>query len=428
MLKSNLWRSTDYGWWLGADTCSSLSGSVAMFAIPLIAMSITGASGVSSTLDAMMSFISAMLVIPGGLVQDRYDRRTLMILSYVLDAAILTIAAVLIQFRMLSVVTLVVICLLLGVNQGLLGETSNTMLRGVVSNEELPRVMAMNDSRDAIVSIIGSPVSGALMGIGKIAPFLGAVAMNIVGVIAALRIKRYWHRGVEANSSSAPKNDGAEEPIPSWRDAFGGLVWLMKVGFQRRLLFISAISMNGFNVFLLLTMLDLMQSGMNTARIGLIDSATAVGMLVGAVIVSALIDRTRGGVLVAICFTLLTFSMIGATIAEGLLLKCVCLMFAVIGLPAANAAIGGFQSTLIGKDKMGRAFAGVGLVRDCVYPILATMSGWIMQFAGYRTAAVILIAFETMCLALCLTSRPLITLPTPDRWQSHADRWHLEKF
>ena len=97
----SLWRGTDYGQWLVADTCISLSNSIQDFSLPIIALSITGSPVLATLIDSVIGFVRGALELPGGLLQDSVDRRR--------------------HVGVLGYAALVVVAVLLGIRGGLLG-------------------------------------------------------------------------------------------------------------------------------------------------------------------------------------------------------------------------------------------------------------------------------------------------------------------
>ena len=126
----SLWRGTDYGQWLVADTCTSLSNSIQDFSLPIIALSITGSPVLATLIDSVIGFVRGALELPGGLLQDSVDRRRLMTIFGATGFVIFLTAAACAHVGVLGYAALVVVAVLLGIRGGLLGGTSNTMLRG----------------------------------------------------------------------------------------------------------------------------------------------------------------------------------------------------------------------------------------------------------------------------------------------------------
>lgn len=92
----SLWKGTDYGWWLAADTSVSVSTDIVSFVIPLIILSVSGSAALASSMDALQVAVLCVLGLAGGVIQDRYDRKKLMLLEgcalvvlYLLSAAVL---------------------------------------------------------------------------------------------------------------------------------------------------------------------------------------------------------------------------------------------------------------------------------------------------------------------------------------------------
>lgn len=49
---TELWRGTDYGWWLAADTSGAVGASLIAFAVPLMMLATTGSSAAATTTEA----------------------------------------------------------------------------------------------------------------------------------------------------------------------------------------------------------------------------------------------------------------------------------------------------------------------------------------------------------------------------------------
>lgn len=459
---TELWRGTDYGWWLAADTSGAVGASLIAFAVPLMMLATTGSSAAATTTESICVVVQAVLGLAGGVIQDRYDRRTLMLIwgaSGVVLSAVAAAAVMLFgnapktsghgvnganapafggPYAHVLPIALLCIVVLFSVRDGLLENTSNAMLRGVVPDEQLPHAMALNDARDSTVTLAGGPLGGLLMTVGHAMPFLTSAVLSVLSMVSAWRIRRYWKRAtVDDSGHSGNADDAADDAIdvsgaitaaPRWRDALDGMIWLLRDRFQRHLIIAATMVTGASNAFLLLTALDISQGGSQLISAGFINAASAVGMLLGALMASQLVNRVPGGVLVGVMFALLAAGFTSAALVPSMVGKAIFVACSVLALPAGNAVLGGLSNTLVGKDKLGRVGAGSMVLQYGAYGVAVALAGWGMQTIGYGPTCLILATVLVAAAAYALTMRSLVTLPTPDRWAEHIQRWSIAQF
>ena len=459
---TELWRGTDYGWWLAADTSGAVGASLIAFAVPLMMLATTGSSAAATTTESICVVVQTVLGLAGGVIQDRYDRRTLMLIwgaSGVVLSAVAAAAVMLFgnapktsghgvnganapafggPYAHVLPIALLCIVVLFSVRDGLLENTSNAMLRSVVPDEQLPHAMALNDALDSTVTLAGGPLGGLLMTVGHAVPFLTSAVLSVLGMVSAWRIRRYWKRAtVDDSGHSGNADDAADDAIdvsgaitaaPRWRDALDGMIWLLRDRFQRHLIIAATMVTGASNAFLLLTALDISQGGSQLISAGFINAASAVGMLLGALMASQLVNRVPGGVLVGVMFALLAAGFTGAALVPSMVGKAIFVACSVLALPAGNAVLGGLSNTLVGKDKLGRVGAGSMVLQYGAYGVAVALAGWGMQTVGYGPTCLILATVLVAAAAYALTMRSLITLPTPDRWAEHIQRWSIAQF
>ena len=455
---TELWRGTDYGWWLAADTSGAVGASLIAFAVPLMMLATTGSSAAATTTESICVVVQAVLGLAGGVIQDRYDRRTLMLIWGASGVALSAVAAAAVMlfgnapktnghgvnganapafggpYAHVLPIALLCIVVLFSVRDGLLENTSNAMLRGVVPDEQLPHAMALNDARDSTVTLAGGPLGGLLMTVGHAMPFLTSAVLSVLGMVSAWRIRRYWKRatvddsGHSGNADDAIDVSGAITAAPRWRDALDGMIWLLHDRFQRHLIIAATMVTGASNAFLLLTALDISQGGSQLISAGFINAASAVGMLLGALMASQLVNRVPGGVLVGVMFALLAAGFTGAALVPSMVGKAIFVACSVLALPAGNAVLGGLSNTLVGKDKLGRVGAGSMVLQYGAYGVAVALAGWGMQTIGYGPTCLILAAVLVAAALYALTMRSLVTLPTPDHWAEHIQRWGIAQF
>lgn len=459
---TELWRGTDYGWWLAADTSGAVGASLIAFAVPLMMLATTGSSAAATTTESICVVVQTVLGLAGGVIQDRYDRRTLMLIWGASGVVLSVVAAAAVMlfgnapktsghgvnganapafggpYAHVLPIALLCIVVLFSVRDGLLENTSNAMLRGVVPDEQLPHAMALNDARDSTVTLAGGPLGGLLMTVGHAVLFLTSAVLSVLGMVSAWRIRRYWKRAtVDDSGHSGNADDAADDAIdvsgaitaaPRWRDALDGMIWLLCDRFQRHLIIAATMVTGASNAFLLLTALDISQGGSQLISAGFINAASAVGMLLGALMASQLVNRVPGGVLVGVMFALLAAGFTGAALVPSMVGKAIFVACSVLALPAGNAVLGGLSNTLVGKDKLGRVGAGSMVLQYGAYGVAVALAGWGMQTIGYGPTCLILATVLVAAAAYALTMRSLITLPTPDRWAEHIQRWSIAQF
>lgn len=428
--RRSLWHGTDYGWWLCTDTGATLASSIADFALPLITLSMTHSATLSSAVETLLIGVQTVMSLAGGVITDRYDRKRLVILWAASGALLLAAATYLDLTGLLTWKFVLLLATLLGVRAGLLGQTSNAMLRGVVSDDLLPRAMSLNSARDSTVNLISGPFSGLLMTCSQMLPLITGAVLNLVALCSALPIRRYWKRDDADDNTSGGIKGGANQPDerPRFSDAFSGLVWLVHDRFQRRLLLAAALTTGASNAFLLVTTMYVSDNGTHLLSSGLVNALAGAGMLIGSAAAVTLIERVPSGILIATMFATLAVGFTGAALTQHPVGKTVFILIAVLPLPAGSAATGGLQNILVGNDKLGRLNAALTLTQYGSYAVLAAVCGWAMDAWGYATVCCSLALLIVIGAAMTLTMRALITLPVPSRWQDHIGMWNITRW
>ena len=439
-----VWRHTDYGKWFVADTTSSMSASIQGFVLPLVAQSLTGSATLSSLMDAIISACRAVLILPGGYVQDTVDRRTLMIAYDVVGVAVFALAGAALGFTSLGFWALVLLAVVLGCRTGLLGGTSNAMLRGIVPDQDLPKAMSLNYSRDSVIDLAGAPVGGALMVLGAWVPMAVNAVLNMLGVLASARITRYWKPGRKPGGgkpgggkegtdhpapASVPASDGTRPSLRAHiasilREATSGLKYIVTTPFERRMVVTESLLFPLVNALVLITSLHINSAGTTRAlaETATFNVAIAVGILLGSFLANVLVDRVRGGILVVGALALMPLCSLGVALAAGhAAIQAVLFTLAVLALPSCNAVMGGFGMLYISHGNQGRVAAAENLFGAAVTPIVTVAAGALMDWLGYGVAAMILAVLSFAAALPSATLRAIVTMPLPDQWQAHID-------
>jgi MFS family permease len=154
-----------------------------------------------------------VLLIPGGQIADRYDRRLLIALAYGLE---LLAAVALLMFTLLGrteVIFLFFIAALLGIGRAFWAPAGQAMVPNLVPRELLSGAISMNTLMFTIATISGPAVAGLTLMIGIDWSYGLTVALLIGAIIMMLGVKP-----VRAKSTSEWH----------WRDILGGFVFVWR--------------------------------------------------------------------------------------------------------------------------------------------------------------------------------------------------------
>lgn len=424
-----LWRQREYRRWWGADTLFAMSSSMAGFALPLVVFTVTRSTGISTTLSAISTVIAGILTLPGGLLQDRVDRRLLLAVQGISGCMLYLAIAIGGTVQALSVPTLAALMVVQGIRSGLVGGTTNTMLRGVVNDEDLPRAMSVNHGRDALIQVLGTPLAGLLTRIGDVVPIWCASACNAGATVCGLLITQYWHHGRPVPQHTASQRT-AERHAASMMskvknhaaDAALGLRWLMRERFLRHNIVASAVTSGCFNALMTMSVLDIVDHGGGALSASLLNVAVGIGMVVGSFVSGALVSTIRTSTVCVLYFGYLCIADFAVTLSPSIMARCAFLLFAMLLLPLGNASFGGFQTTLVSGDAQGRVFAGMGVIEMTSGPLILAVSGQIMQRFGYRTAGIALGVVMVIAVIYWASLRTVLLIPRPGEWASFIKR------
>ena len=175
-----------------------------------------------------------------------------------------------------------------------------------------------------------------------------------------------------------------------------------------------------FNAAILITIMELVTQGSSETEAGFINTAAAVGVFLGSLLVSVLLPRVRGGVLTLIAFALPVVCVLAMSATTGLVWKLVLLVPALLLLPAGNSAMGAFQMLAMPKAVMGRAFASMGIYESLVGAAIAALAGIGLQTLGYQTTMIIMGSLMALLFLPLLFSSEVRDIPLSDHLETYA--------
>jgi predicted MFS family arabinose efflux permease len=265
---SRLGRS--FRWLLASSWMTNLGEGITLAAGPLLVASETH-DPLAVAMAALLQRLPWLLFgLYAGVVADRLNRRTIMIVTGLVRAAILVLLTVSILTRRVDIAVVLAALFLFGVNEAFGDTTTTTLLPMLVEKPDL----GIANSR-ALTGVIvwnqlaGPPVGAALFALGRALPFMSETVCVLAGVVLISRIRLPVHG---ARTRHARVRDDIRE---GWR-------WLWAHAAVRTL----AITIFTFNVtfgaaWSVLVLYARERLGMGALGFGLITTAMAIGGLLG---------------------------------------------------------------------------------------------------------------------------------------------------
>jgi hypothetical protein len=427
-----------YPWWLASDTATALSTSLAGFAIPLLALAATGSPAQAGVIGAVGLAVRAASTVAGGVLADRRDRTTLMVLGGLLGVVLAAGFTVLALGPALGFASLLLFNALMAARNGAFGTATSAALKDAVPASALGRAQAANQGRDAVIALSGGPLGGMLLAVGGWLVGAVMIACQATATIAALILRSVRRAPAStpdatpaaakpAGAGAAPHPEAGPAPDPAprrrasaraeLREAF---TWLWGRPDLRGALLVCTIVNLGFNTVVTTVIYSLQQAGTAPATIGLVSTGIGAGMLLGALAGPALVSRVPAGVLTGVGLCLVTAAAlllplvhhpgaVGAILALGM-----------AGTPALNAALLGYFMVATPSTLIGRATSILELFATGAMPLAPLSAGLGLALIGREATLLCGAALCAVSAALALATPQLRRLPAEARWSAHA--------
>lgn len=404
----SLWKNRDYLLWFTGDFVADAGSSIRAFAMPLIALAVTGSLSQAGVVGFVTSAVSMVLMVPGGLLADRADRKKLLLAGHVFGAATWGGGVALYFAGGLNFITLIILAALTGARSGLFAGASNVAIKQLVRDDQLATAVAANQGREAVISLGAGPVGGILLAISTVFPFV----VQTVGHIVAWCTTRFIRTSLDPRS----ENDAETTWRAQLRDGYD---WMKKRPTAIWLVVIAAILNIGLNGILAALVLSLRHQGFSAPQIGLVSSAMGAGLLLGSLAAPSIVKRLGvglifiGGIAWTLTFTVIaglasTLSIIGAAVG-----------LASFMLGPVNAALGGYFMSMIPNNKMGAITSTMGFVNMGLTPFAPLFAGIGLDVFGHTPTILTFSALFVIGWAISLFVPSIRSIGRPDQWE-HA--------
>lgn len=394
--------------WVG-QTVSEVGSRMSMFVFPLLAYALTGSALWAAAAETAHLVGLCAMLLPAGVLADRLDRRRLMRTASASGALLYASLVVAALSTGITVPHLLLVATLTGAGAGVFMPAENSAVRSVVAPEHLATALSQNQARQHVAGLVGGPIGGALLSLARWMPFAVDAVTYAVSWVLLGRIR---------TDLSAPETT---EPRTGVRKSLvEGLGFVLRVPLFRVLLVFSALVNLTINALLFAAILRLVQAGFAPAQIGLVETASGLFGVLGAVAAPWLIDRFRTGSLtIAVAWSWVPLAVpvilwnhplvVAAALSAGLFLN-----------PTGNAGMGAYRMSLTPPELQGRVQSATQFVSMSIMPLAPLLAGGLLAGVGGRTAIAVLGALTAAVALIPTLSRSVRAVPRPVVWQAET--------
>ncbi|MBW3079272.1 MFS transporter [Bifidobacterium simiiventris] len=416
---TSLWSRPQYRAWFTADTASAVGLAMKGFAISLVAFSLTHSLPAAGWL-ATASVIAAQVAdVFGGTLVDRHNRKRLIILNAICGTVLWGAVFALLAAKLLTFPVFAATIVTASTINGLLGGATNAMLRSIIPTADYPKAQSLNQGRDSVIGLVGSPLGGVLYAFGAWAPFAAASLMYAIAGISAgmLRVDEHVRDMIDRNGERDAANDASAVAHGSFVDDFvAGWRWTLRRRTLMAICVIAALLNFGINGIFAAVQLQLVGSGVDSVRIGFVETAVGAGLLVGAVIASRVCDRMAVGAGLVVMSLVALATMAPMLVSHAYPVILVSSLLCGLPIPTLNSLVLGFVFAKVPTDMQGRVDSFTNLLGMLPTMFCSAIAGSLLPTIGFRATVALFLLALAANVAIVLTVPTVRTIPAAAHW------------
>jgi DHA3 family macrolide efflux protein-like MFS transporter len=357
---------------LTSQTISLFGSSLVQYAIAWY-VALETQSGIMMTIAILCGFLPTFFLSPfAGVWADRYNRKTLIILSDSMIALSTLGIAVLFLIGYNSIWLLFVVSAVRALGTAVQTPTVGAFIPQLVPEDKLIRVNATNSSIQSMIMVVSPMISGALLSVANVETifFIDVLTAAVAVSILLLFLKAPVHaKAMEKQTTSY------------YSDMFEGYRYIRKHGFLKKIFLFCAIFFIFAAPAAFLTPIQVTRSfGIEVWRLTAIEIVFSCGMLLG-----GLIMVSWGGFKNKLHSMVLSTAVMGfCTFALGVVPVFWIYLFFMgltgISMPIFNTPFTVLLQQKIEADFLGRVFGVLGMISSIMMPVGMLVFGPISDF------------------------------------------------
>lgn len=371
---------------------------------PLVGYAVTGSARQAGLVGAVTALSQLFGGLPAGALVDRWSRRRVLLWFNMLGAACFGILAWVCFAGLLTLWLLLVAAGVAGVVEVFLTPALSASVKEVVPPCQRTTASAYSSGRALTASLVGPPLGGALLGLGRAIPFFVDAVTYAAAFVSVLFVR-------------APLDAPAAERKYLLREIGDGISYLWRESILRGFMLWGAIFNLGATMVFLAVVLHLASHHVPAGQIGMVESISALGGIVGSFVAPKLVDRVPTGRMVVTTGLTIAglFGVAGLFTSPwpmGALMA-----LAMFFMPACNAGIGGYFSHVVPRHLQGRVQGARGFIARSLKPLGPVLVGILLPSVG-GGATIGIGSIILACSIVPVLCTPAIRrLPVPRIWR-----------
>lgn len=391
-----LGKDPDWRMLWGTTAVSALGTSVASFSLPLTIYAMTQSLRAATVVLTLGAGCSLLASVFGGAYVDRTDKRRLMLACNAVRLLASVILCLLVAIGAGSIIGFCAAYCIVAVSTALYGPASATLVREIVPAESRTTAASLNQARQGAASILGPPVGGVLMGLGRALPFAFDAATYVVALLGVLRVRTRVPRSV------APR----KRYLVEVRD---GLLFCLTNSVLSKIISFAFLANFVFSASFLVANLDLVHHCVTASAISVVDMLAGVATIVGSLSVRHLRARFESPTLVPVAALVSLVALVGMCFAgHSVVWVAVALSLAMLPFPVLTALIFGTILNEVPADLQGRVNSAGSFASTALVPLAPAFCGWGLTSLGATDSRIILVVLTALAFLPLIAIRHLL--------------------
>jgi MFS family permease len=340
-----------------------------------LVLEMTGSAFWVGVTAATSTIPTLFLSLIGGVIVDRYPRRTILLWTQSLAMALAFILGIFTLIHAITLPIILTLAFLLGCVGAVATPAIQAFLSEMVDRSQLHSAVALNASIFNASRVIGPALAGIMISLIGTGGAFVANGLSYVAVILAL---------LAISTTAGPPNTANERPLQSIRS---GIAYTWQHPLIRTIvLFVAAVSIFGWSFMAMLPVVAKQTFGLGASGMGTLYSAFGMGSLTATFFVSMSSGRVKTGTMVIGGILTFSLSLIAFTFATQVPLALFFLFVSGFGMLSAFATMTATVQRLVEDRYRGRVMSIYLMVLMGLMPIGNLQVGFLSERFGTAIA------------------------------------------